>query len=777
VPDTSAAEARRPDQTPTDPLDTGNGPARQAVRSSAAAHRPGMDTPAADVTASNAESTIIVADDRAMLGLLGSRDAVLRKLEESLAADVHVRGNRITLRGSAADIAFAERVIRELLALQEAGSMITPDAVRRTIGILTDPQPGTGAPSEVLGLNIISRRGRTIRPKSVTQKRYVDAIDANTVVFGIGPAGTGKTYLAMAKAVQSLQAKHVNRIILTRPAVEAGERLGFLPGTLSDKIDPYLRPLYDALHDMLDPESIPRLMAAGTIEVAPLAYMRGRAQPHSAAVLTPDGFRSIGSLRVGDLVTGSDGRPTPVLGVYPQGPRDVFRVSTQDGASTLACGEHLWHVQTASDKRRGTHRVLQTKEMIGKLRAGYTHRYELPVMQAVQMVDQPVPLDPYALGLLLGDGCITTSTTPAFATGDPELAVALQRGLDEHGIDVTHRNGYDYVLRHRNGGHGGLRIANPVTEVVRDVGLAHRRSETKFVPNVYLNNSAEIRLAVLQGLLDTDGGPVAQLGRTCRVQYTTTSPRLRDDVISLVRSLGGVAYTRTRPVAGQQPGRANGRTVGHRHDSHVVDIRLPAGLEPFRLNRKRAMYNASGGGRPRRFIDSIEPIGVMDTVCIQVAAEDSLYVTNDFLVTHNTLNDAFIILDEAQNTTPEQMKMFLTRLGFGSKIVVTGDVTQVDLPGGQRSGLRVVSEILTDLDDVYFCRLTSADVVRHRLVGNIVDAYERWDAAHRDDDDRSSPGGRGGRNGGRHGSEHGGGHAPGSIGRRSEHPREQGGRG
>ena len=128
----------------------------------------------------------------------------------------------------------------------------------------------------MLTLNILSNRGRTIRPKTLNQKRYVDAIDKHTVVFGIGPAGTGKTYLAMAKAVQALQAKKVNRIILTRPAVEAGERLGFLPGTLSEKIDPYLRPLYDALHDMLDPETIPKLLAAGTIEVAPLAYMRGR---------------------------------------------------------------------------------------------------------------------------------------------------------------------------------------------------------------------------------------------------------------------------------------------------------------------------------------------------------------------------------------------------------------------------------------------------------------------------------------------------------------------
>ncbi len=293
---------------------------------------------------------------------------MLKLIERSLASDIHVRGNEITISGSPADNALAERVFAELLELVQKGETLTADAVGRTIGMI---KQGTAErPAEVLTLNILSRRGRTIRPKTLGQKRYVDAIDGHTIVFGIGPAGTGKTYLAMAKAVQSLQAKQVNRIILTRPAVEAGERLGFLPGTLYEKIDPYLRPLYDALHDMLDPDSIPRLMQAGTIEVAPLAYMRGR-----------------------------------------------------------------------------------------------------------------------------------------------------------------------------------------------------------------------------------------------------------------------------------------------------------------------------------------------------------------------TLNDAFIILDEAQNTTPEQMKMFLTRLGFGSKIVVTGDVTQVDLPGGTQSGLRVVQDILDGVEDVHFSQLTSADVVRHRLVGDIVDAYAKWDAA------------------------------------------------
>jgi phosphate starvation-inducible PhoH-like protein len=530
--------------------------------------------------------------------------------------------------------------------------------------------------------------------------------------------------------VQALQTKMVNRIILTRPAVEAGERLGYLPGTLYEKIDPYLRPLYDALHDMLDPESIPKLMAAGTIEVAPLAYMRGRAQPVTTRVLTPGGFRPIGTLRVGDLVVGSNGEPTPVLGVYPQGEKDIYRVTAQDGASTRCCGEHLWTVRTASDKRRGKPwRVLQTQEMIGNLRAAHARRYELPLLSApVQYPSQAVPMDPYALGLLLGDGCLTGSTTPSFATADPQLVVALERALS--GVSVRRKSDVDYVLNRVCAPGDVVTLENPVTGVLRGLDLLGTRSDTKFVPTEYLRNTPDVRLALLQGLLDSDGGPVMQDDRSCRVQYVTTSIALHDDVIELVRSLGGVAYSRVRPADGRPPGRVRGRDVPYRHDGYVVDLRLPAGIEPFRLRRKLATYRgAGGGGRPMRFIDSIEAAGRAEAVCIQVAAADSLYVTEDYLLTHNTLNDAFIILDEAQNTTPEQMKMFLTRLGFGSKIVVTGDVTQVDLPTGVRSGLHVVREILSDVDDVHFAQLSSADVVRHRLVADIVDAYARWDAA------------------------------------------------
>ncbi|MFJ9126761.1 PhoH family protein [Streptomyces sp. NPDC102340] len=324
-------------------------------------------------TPSSARAQFTVPPKHPMVEVLGSGDALLRVIEKAFPeADIHVRGNEISATGESGEVALIQRLFDEMMLVLRTGAPMTEDAVERSIAMLkAGGSNGQETPAEVLTQNILSSRGRTIRPKTLNQKRYVDAIDKNTIVFGIGPAGTGKTYLAMAKAVQALQAKQVDRIILTRPAVEAGERLGFLPGTLYEKIDPYLRPLYDALHDMLDPDSIPRLMAAGTIEVAPLAYMRGR-----------------------------------------------------------------------------------------------------------------------------------------------------------------------------------------------------------------------------------------------------------------------------------------------------------------------------------------------------------------------TINSAFIILDEAQNTTPEQMKMFLTRLGFDSKIVITGDVTQVDLPGGTKSGLRQVQDILTDVEDVNFSRLTSQDVVRHKLVGRIVDAYEKYDTEH-----------------------------------------------
>ena len=210
-----------------------------------------------------------------MVALLGAGDSNILAIEAAFpSVNVTVRSNEITLRGPHVDCIALEKLLGEMLVVIRGGQTLNVDAVLRSIAMI-ESQPAQ-SPSEVLSLNIVSNRGRTSRPKTANQKLYVDAIEENTITFGIGPAGTGKTYLAMAKAVAALQNKQVNRIILSRPAVEAGEKLGFLPGTLGEKIDPYLRPLFDALHDMIDAESIPRLMQSGVIEVAPLAFMRGR---------------------------------------------------------------------------------------------------------------------------------------------------------------------------------------------------------------------------------------------------------------------------------------------------------------------------------------------------------------------------------------------------------------------------------------------------------------------------------------------------------------------
>jgi phosphate starvation-inducible protein PhoH and related proteins len=613
--------------------------------------------------------------------LAGPGDLVMKTLEEHLDCEVYLRGNVLTLDGDDDEVGMGRTVVRELSDLVRQGHEIAPGTIEAIAGALDRHE----SPSRILEDVVWRHRGQKVAPKTVNQKRYVDAIRSQTITVGIGPAGTGKSFLAVAMAVAALSRREVNRIVLTRPAVEAGERLGFLPGDIQAKVDPYLRPLFDALYDMLEPERVNQHLERGVIEIAPLAFMRGRAQPLGQPVLTPSGFRPIGSLRVGDLVIGSDGRPTPVLGVYPQGRKEVFRVRSQDGGSTLCCAEHLWFVTTPDDRKHGkAGRVLETREMVGRLRRNHQHRFELPMLSApAQFEPREVPVDPYALGLLLGDGCLTTPT-PALATMDREPVGALDT--------AAHRT--------------GAISSDPATVGVPELGLAGTGSNTKCVPDPYLYNSPEVRLGVLQGLLDSDG--VIHALHEGPIQFSTRSKQLAEDATFLVRSLGGVVQSKQLP------------------DTYVLQIQLPDELEPFRLARKRDAYREHGAGRPMRFVESIEPVGEAETVCIQVAAADSLYVTDDFLVTHNTLNDAFIILDEAQNTSPEQIKMFLTRLGFNSKMVVTGDITQVDLPRDQASGLVVIGDILDEVEGIEFVRFGGEDVVRHKLVQRIVAAYNEY---------------------------------------------------
>ncbi len=257
---------------------------------SATSSSPAPTTGATTFRRSDGVIMVRVADATAMPSLLGSGDEFLRILEGAFAARIHARGNEVTVTSvrsedaktsdessvvdHAVDLEDAARVIDELAELVARGQALDRRVVEQTIRIVRDRVEGHAA--DLLGEHLVTHRGRTIRPKTIGQKRYLDAIRSHTVTFGIGPAGTGKTYLAMGAAVRALRSREVNRLILTRPAVEAGERLGFLPGTLHEKIDPYLKPLWDALQDMMDASELVANVERGVIEVAPLAYMRGR---------------------------------------------------------------------------------------------------------------------------------------------------------------------------------------------------------------------------------------------------------------------------------------------------------------------------------------------------------------------------------------------------------------------------------------------------------------------------------------------------------------------
>ncbi len=396
--------------------------------------------------------------------------------------------------------------------------------------------------------------------------------------------------------------------------------------------------------------------------------MRGRAQPVTEPVLTPSGWRPIGDLVPGDEVIGSDGRPTEVLGTFPQGEKDIFRsprrTARRRGAPLITCGRSPPRRRPPTREAARCSRPARWSGDSGPRTTTATSCRCLERTGRVRRARGPD--GPIRARLLLGDGCLTGSTTPSFATKS-ELVVASAATRRRDPCDGRPR------LRPQPArAGGGVIVENPVTGCCDGsaCGDVRRRSSCQSIPR-----HAAARLGV-QGLLDSDGGPVKQRGRTCG-SSTDDSPQLRDDVRFLVRSLGGIAYA---TVAGP---------IGRVRASDMPSCR-PAGRAVPARPQAPGLPRSTVVADPRGSSPRIEPDGVEEAVCIRVAAADSLYVTEDLLVTHNTLNDAFIVLDEAQNTTAEQMKMFLTRIGFNSKAVVTGDVSQVDLPSGKRSGLRVV---------------------------------------------------------------------------------------
>ena len=227
---------------------------------------------------------ILVPGQHDMVRLVGARDELLKLIETAFDTRIFVRGNEIVISGGAKETERVSNLFQELISMLDQDHVLTKDSVNRSIEIVKGDS--RAKPSEVLGDTVVvTHSGKPIRPKTSGQKRYVDQIRENTIVLGVGPAGTGKTYLAVAMAIRALKAGEVSRIVLTRPAVEAGERLGFLPGDISAKIDPYLRPLYDSLYEMLEPETFHRYVEQGTVEIAPLAFMRGRTLNDSFIIL------------------------------------------------------------------------------------------------------------------------------------------------------------------------------------------------------------------------------------------------------------------------------------------------------------------------------------------------------------------------------------------------------------------------------------------------------------------------------------------------------------
>jgi phosphate starvation-inducible PhoH-like protein len=546
------------------------------------------------------------------------------------------------------------------------------------------------------------------------QKLAWDEYQKNEVLFLTGPAGTGKTFLAMAFAIRDVLEKRRTNIILTRPIVEAGESLGFLPGDLTEKVNPYMVPLYDCYHTLCPGHTIKNKVIEQAFEVAPLAFMRGRAEPLDALIMTPQGHKRMGDIKVGDKVIGSDGLSINVIGVFPQGKKLIYEVIFNDKTSVKCSGDHLWSTITLDEKHHNKgYSVKTTLEIAKRIKNKHNQKiHKIPILtHPVQYKSQEIILDPYVLGVLLGDGHLGKHAC-YLCSSDNEIVARCNTRLPQ-GVCIKYNKGYDYRL---------VNITRTKTsimlELLRSMNLAGKKSYEKFIPEAYKINSVEVRLEILRGLMDTDGWICTHRSGNTRIQYGSTSKQLADDVMFLVRSLGGYAYCNKREYNENDTHLLRGHVVRHMRPSYQVDIMLP--FNPFRLARKANQY--VNNQRPAKLISDIVLLQEEECQCIQVDSIDHLYVTSDFILTHNTFSDAVCIFDEAQNATPVQLKLFLSRFGKNSKIIVTGDPGQSDLQN--KTGLAKVISKLQGLNGVGFVQFFREDVVRHSLISAILERLE-----------------------------------------------------
>lgn len=350
----------------------------------------------------------------------------------------------------------------------------------------------------------------------------------------------------------------------------------------------------------------------------------GKAQPLTAKVLTPSGWKRMGDIQVGDQVINPEGGTATVVGVFPQGRKPTFKVTFCDGSSTECCDEHLWQVNTPLRKWRGqAPQVLSLQEFRGKLfHSNGNRQYFIPLVSPVELDAKDLPLDPYLLGVLLGDGGITRASS--VSTADPDILAEIEPLLPDGVTIRPDTSKYNFALT--TGRRGAL---NPITEALRSLELFGHRSETKFIPSKYLYASVNQRVALLQGLLDTDGSVASSKG-TC-IEYSSSAPHLAEGVVALVQSLGGVATKSSRIPKYTYKGEVKKGLLSYR-----VICTLPPDVQPFRLPRKLAKYRPGTKYGPTRSFDKVEYIGEQECQCIKLDSENQLYVTDDYIVTHNT---------------------------------------------------------------------------------------------------------------------------------------------
>jgi phosphate starvation-inducible PhoH-like protein len=561
---------------------------------------------------------------------------------------------------------------------------------------------------------------------NTAQKMAWGAFQKHDVLFLTGPAGSGKSFLAAAFAVKQLLSKAASKIVLTRPIVESGEKLGFLPGDFQEKVNPYMMPLYDCMDKLVGKDGMLRDRITEATEIAPLAFMRGRSQPLDASVMTPDGPVNMGDLYIGSKVLGRSGHPVTVLGIYPQGELDVYKITFTDGASTECSADHLWDTMTLSEQRRGKgFTTKSTAEIAQKLKVGHQFNHRIPMANPVQFQGASIEMDPYAFGVLVGDGNFHEDASLTFTSADEEIVEHIRAKLPGNLEVKLAEKREGFCNTYRISGH--TQSPNPWRRYLASAGLLGKTSNEKFLPPEVQTMPVEDRLEVLRGLLDADGCCFEQKGkRNPRVQFYSTSEQLAKDIVALVRGLGGVASMRLRPLTEEESHEFRGRAIRHNHDVWVVGIRM---LEnPFRLSRKADKFVPL---RPLRTIRSVEKVGRKVCQCIRVDAADSLYLTDDFIVTHNTFDEAVCILDEAQNCSMTQLKLFLTRFGQGSKVIITGDPDQSDLRGDV--ALVEVLDRLNGVPGIGMVEFSASSIVRHPLIKSILERLEPEEEEVEDD--------------------------------------------